>query len=122
MHYSSEVIVIAGCEDADCAPFLTCSCRAADTMNIIIAVTRDIIIVDVRDPGDIKPSCRDISADQHADALCMELLHYRVPFLLRQSTVDRKRVDTHSPEVVRHKVGIMPRVAEDHDQSGLLML
>lgn len=71
--YSSKTIVITACKNINRSSFFSRSCGSPYSMNIIIVVFRNIAIVNMRDIGNIKSPCRDISTDKNRDVLSMKL-------------------------------------------------
>ena len=96
-----------------CLALHPCSSSAADTMHVILRVTRRIVVHNQCDTLNIKPACRNIGGDQQFQSALLETIQSCLTVTLSFVAVNGGTWDTAALQVLRELVTHAFGAAED---------
>ena len=109
----AEVEVVLFAEKGDRLPRHPGPRRPTDTVGILLAGLRRVVIVDVSYVLDVEAARRDIGRDEDVDALAPQRLDRIEPLVLREAAMDGHHMESELRQIVRDDIDFYPSRAED---------
>ena len=109
----AEFAVIFGRDKADGVAHRMRPASAADAMDIILGVHREIVIHHVRNAVHVNAARRDVRGHEHAHDAVLEIVQCAQPLALRAVGMERGRLDAVLFQLPREPVGRVLHARED---------
>ena len=95
MLYGLEEAEIGIAHKGDSLTIAGGTCRTSDTVYVVLAVMRHVVIDHHTDIVDVDATCHNVGCHQHIHLSGLEAIHHIVAFLLGKVRVHRSTVDLH---------------------------
>src|SRR3954463_7832398 len=89
---------------------------AANAMDVILRMHREIVVHDVRNPIYVDPARGDVGRDEDTHGAGLEILQCPEPLVLRTIRVDSPRLDAAAFETARDPIGAVLRARENKNR------
>ena len=116
---------VIGGDEVDCDTFPAESAATSDTMDVVLAICREVVVDDKGDLLHINTTGEQVSGDEHTRGAGSELLHDDIALCLVHVAVHGRDGEVASSELVGEPVDLSTGVAEDDglgDRDGLVQI
>ncbi|CRK15600.1 hypothetical protein BN1723_010732 [Verticillium longisporum] len=112
VHWAMDTHILAG-NKVDGDTLATKAAATTNTVDVVLAVARQIVVDDQADLLHVDTTCPNIGRDEHTAVALAEVLHNTVALLLRHVAVHAAHGKVGLAHLVRQPVDLAARVAED---------
>ena len=102
-----------------CTSRLARTSRTSDSVDVILGILRNVVVVDRVDIVDVNAPCRNIGGDKHIERAGPEFVHYAVAGGLVHVAVESFGEISAGVKQGRYFVDTLLRVAEDHRETAV---